>query len=115
MPNPKPIPLVFWKSASGREPVRDWLNELPRDDQRVIGRDIAKVQFGWPVGLPLCKPLAGGLWEVRSSLPSRREGRVLFGFYDETLVALHAFIKKSQKTPLADLTLARQRFKELSS
>ena len=115
MPNLKPIPLVFWKSASGREPVRDWLNELPRDDQRVIGRDIAKVQFGWPVGLPLCKPLAGGLWEVRSSLPSRREGRVLFGFYDKTLVALHAFIKKSQKTPLADLTLARERFKELSS
>jgi phage-related protein len=103
------------KSASGREPVRDWLNELPRDDQRVIGRDIAKVQFGWPVGLPLCKPLAGGLWEVRSSLPSRRGGRVLFGFYDEMLVALHAFIKKSQKTPLGDLTLARQRFKELSS
>jgi phage-related protein len=59
--------------------------------------------------------LAGGLWEVRSSLPGRREGRVLFGFYDKTLVALHAFIKKSQKTPLADLTLARLRFKELSS
>jgi hypothetical protein len=39
----KPIPLVFWKSAAGREPVRDWLNELPREDQRIIGRDIAKV------------------------------------------------------------------------
>jgi phage-related protein len=108
-------PAGILESASGREPVRDWLNELPRDDQRVVGRDIAKVQFGWPVGLPLCKPLAGGLWEVRSSLPSRREGRVLFGFYDETLVALHAFIKKSQKTPQGDLTLARQRFKELTS
>jgi hypothetical protein len=73
-----PIPLVFWRSATGREPVREWLNELPREDQRTIGRDIAKVQFGWPVGLPISRPLSGGLWEVRSSLPSRREARVFF-------------------------------------
>jgi phage-related protein len=111
----KPIPLVFWKSATGREPVRVWLNELPREDQRVIGRDIAKVQFGWPVGLPLCRSLSGGLWEVRSSLPSKREGRVFFGFYDEMLVALHAIIKKTQKTPADELTLARDRLKEVRS
>jgi phage-related protein len=110
-----PIPLRFWKSATGREPVREWLNELPRQDQRTIGRDIAKVQFGWPVGLPLCRPLSGGLWEVRSSLPSKREGRVLFGFYDGMLIALHAFVKKRQKTSPEDIALARQRFKEMSS
>jgi hypothetical protein len=46
----KPVPLRFWRSSTGREPVREWLNDLPREDQRVIGRDIAKVQFGWPVG-----------------------------------------------------------------
>jgi predicted XRE-type DNA-binding protein len=55
---------------------------LPREDKRTIGRDIAQVQFGWPVGLPLCRSLAGGLWEVRSSLPSKREARVLFGFHE---------------------------------
>ncbi|HYC65717.1 MAG TPA: type II toxin-antitoxin system RelE/ParE family toxin [Reyranellaceae bacterium] len=75
---------------------------------------MAKVQFGWPIGLPLCRPLAGGLWEVRSSLPSRREARVLFGFAGETMVAVHAFIKKSQATPQRELALARQRVKELS-
>lgn len=110
----KPIPLRFWRAASGREPVREWLNELPRDDQRTIGRDIAKVQYGWPIGLPLCRPLAGGLWEVRSSLPSNREGRVLFGFHDGTLIALHAFIKKTQKTPADELALARKRLKEVT-
>ena len=108
----KPLPLVFWKSAAGREPVRDWLNELPRDDQRTIGRDIAKVQFGWPIGLPVCRPLGNGLWEVRSSLPSRREGRVLFGFHDGMLIALTAFIKKTQATPAGEITLAQQRMKE---
>ena len=110
----KPIVLVFWRSDSGREPVRDWLKELPREDQRVIGRDIAKVQFGWPIGLPLCRPLSGGLWEVRSSLPSRREARVLFGFAGETMVIVHAFIKKTQATPQRELALARERAKVLS-
>src|SRR5271167_224802 len=111
----KPIPLVFWKSAAGREPVRDWLNELPREDQRKIGRDIAKVQFGWPIGLPVCRPLSGGLWEVRSSLPSKREARVFFGFHDEMLIALHAIIKKARKASTEDLTIARQRLKEAQS
>jgi phage-related protein len=89
------------------------LNELSREDKRSIGRDIAKVQYGWPVGLPLCRPLSGGLWEVRGSLPSRREARIFFGFHDDMLIAVHAMIKKTQKTPAQDLALARQRFKEL--
>ncbi len=110
----EPIPLRFWRSASGREPVREWLNDLPVEDRRVIGRDMAKVQYGWPVGLPLCRPLSGGLWEVRSSLPSKREARVVFGFHEGVLIALHAFIKKTQKTAADDLALARQRLKEVT-
>src|SRR5208337_2758533 len=89
--------------------------ELPREDQRVIGRDIAKVQFGWPIGLPVCRPLGKGLYEVRSSLPSGREARVLFGFHDGMLIALTAFIKKSQATPADELELARRRLKEATS
>lgn len=111
----QPIPLVFWRSTAGREPVREWLTELPRDDQRVIGRDMAKVQYGWPIGLPLCRPLRRGLWEVRSSLPSRREARVLFGFDDSMLIALHGFIKKTNTTSDDDLALGRQRLKEAIS
>lgn len=110
-----PIALVFWRSAAGREPVREWLTELPRGDKRTIGRDIAKVQFGWPLGLPLCRPLSGGLWEVRSTLPSGREARVFFGFHDSVLIALHAIVKKTQKTPVNDLALAKLRFKEVQS
>jgi phage-related protein len=65
--------------------------------------------------LPLCRPLGGGLWEVRSTLRSRREARVVFGFYEGTLIALRAFIKKTQKTAANDLAIARQRLKEVSS
>jgi phage-related protein len=111
----KPVPLAFWRSAAGNEPVREWLNALAREDQRVIGRDIARVQFGWPIGLPVCRPLGKGLYEVRSSLPSGREARVLFGFHDGMLIALTAFIKKSQAAPAVELELARRRLKEMTS
>ena len=110
-----PIPLAFWKSAGGREPVREWLNELSREDKRTVGRDVAKVQFGWPVGMPLCRPLSAGLWEVRSSLPSKREARVFIGFHEGVSVALHAIIKKGRKAPADDLAQARERLKELKS
>jgi phage-related protein len=108
-----PIPLRFWRSTSDREPVRDWLNELPLEDRRTVGRDIAKVQYGWPIGLPLCRPLSGALWEVRSSLPSKREARVLFGFYNGELIALNAFIKKAQRAPHEEFALARRRLKDV--
>jgi len=110
----RPIPLRFWRSLTGREPVREWLSGLPMEDKKIIGRDMAKVQYGWPVGLPLCRPLSGGLWEVRSSLGSRREARVVFGFHVGTLYALHGFIKKSQKAPAHELDLARERYKDLT-
>jgi phage-related protein len=64
------------------------------------------------IGLPVCRPLGNGLWEVRSSLPSRREGRVLFGFHAGMLIALNAFIKKTQATPAGEITLTQHRLKE---
>jgi phage-related protein len=111
----KPIALAFWRSATGRGPVREWLKELSREDKRTVGHDIAKVQLGWPVGLPLCRPLSGGLWEVRSSLATKREARVFFGFHEGTLIAMHAIIKKTRRAPAEDLMLARQRLKETQS
>lgn len=107
-----PLAVRFWRSAHGREPVRVWLNDLSADERRIVGRDIAKVQYGWPLGLPLCRAMGDGMWEIRSSLPSRREVRVLFGFSGDVLVLLHAFVKKAQKTPKQDLMLARERLKE---
>jgi phage-related protein len=83
--------------------------------KKTIGRDIAKVQFGWPIGLPMCRPMGQGLWEVRSSLPSKREARVLIGIHDGQLIALTAFIKKSRATPAGELAMARRRLKEVVS
>ena len=92
------LPVVFFATSAGTEPVREWLKELDKDDRREIGSDILAVQQGWPLGLPLCRSLGHGLWEVRSSLPSRRIARVIFAFDDGTIVLLNGFIKKSRKT-----------------
>jgi phage-related protein len=99
----------FFRAAAGGEPVRDWLKNLPlSDDRRRIGEDIKTVEFGWPIGMPVCKPLASGIYEVRTNLAHNRIARVLF-YIDKShrMVLLHGFIKKKQKTPAGDLELAR--------
>jgi len=106
------LPLVFYRTAGGTEPVIEWLRSLAAEDRRIIGADLSTVQFGWPIGMPLCRPLGGGLWEVRSSL-SGRIARVLFFVGKGRIGVVHGFIKKTQKTPPGDLDVARRRMKEM--
>jgi phage-related protein len=106
------LQVVFYRTAHGSEPVREWLKYLPAADKRIIGEDIKTVQFGFPVGMPLVRKLGTGLWEVRSSLPNRI-ARVIFTIEDGLMILLHGFIKKSQKTSSDDLQLARERLSRL--
>ncbi len=107
-----PIPLQFWRSNTGREPTRDWFRSLSNVDRAILGLDLKRVQFGWPIGMPLVKAMGGGLWEVRTSLPSKREARTLLTIDEDGIVILHAFIKKTQKTPKSELDLALKRMRE---
>ena len=113
-PPPK-IDLVFYRTEAGNEPVRNWLLGLDRASRHEIGLDLMRVQFAWPAGMPLVRPLGDGLFEVRTNLPDTTIARVLFCFHDGELFALHGFIKKSAKLPPADLKLARRRRKEVES
>lgn len=110
----KRLPAAFFALPSGREPVRDWLLTLDRADRKIVGEDVKDVEFAWPIGMPLCRSMGNGLWEVRSDLASGRIARVLFCVHDGQMVLLHAFIKKTQKTPAADLELAAKRRKEIA-
>jgi phage-related protein len=112
-PQRRKIPLIFFRLRPGQEPVREWLKELPEVERHAIGKDLLRAQWRWPVGMPLCRPLGNGLWEVRTDMPTKRTARVLLCHYREHLVALHAFIKKTRSTPTDDLALARKRQKEL--
>jgi phage-related protein len=108
------VPVRFYRTTMGTEPVLEWLRGLTKEDRRIIGMDLMRVQFGWPIGMPLVRSLKDGLWEVRSTLASQRIARLILCFHRGTLVVLHGFIKKTQKAPAEDLALAKQRMKEVT-
>lgn len=62
----KKIPALFYKNSNDKKPVRDWLLELSEDDRKIIGQDIATVEYAYPVGMPTCRSLGSKLEEVRS-------------------------------------------------
>lgn len=107
----KRLQVSFYANANGKEPVRDWLKGLSDEDRRAIGTDLKTVEYGWPIGMPTCRALRDGLWEVRTSLPSNKIARVLFYATEGHLVLVHGFIKKTQTTPKKDIDLALERMR----
>ncbi len=110
----KRLPAAFYAFQSGREPVRDWLKELDPEDRKIVGEDIKDVEYGGPIGMPLCRSLGNGLWEVRSDLTHGRIARVIFCVLTREMVLLHAFIKKTQKAPYGDIEIALKRKKDIA-
>ena len=74
----KRVPATFYRTEAGGELVREWLKNLPPNDRKRIGEDVKTVEFGWPLGMPVCRPLSGGIYEVRTNLSGSRISRVLF-------------------------------------
>lgn len=110
---PQKIPLIFFRAASGTEPVREWLKGTAEAERQAIGKDLMRAQWRWPVGMPLCRPMGRGLWEIRTDLPTGKTARVLICFCRGRLVALHGFIKKTRATQEEHMAIARRRMKEL--
>ena len=113
--NPKIISVVFYAAAGGGEPVRDWLLKLDKADRSAIGLEIKTVEYGWPLGMPLVRAMAGydRLWEVRISLSGNRIARVMFTVHNKRMILQHGFIKKSKTTPNAELVLADKRKRDV--
>ena len=109
---PKFTATFFREAGTGTEPVREWLQSLSREDRRAIGIDLQTVQFSWPIGKPLADLIEGEIWEIRTRLDNRI-ARLLFVVEDTSVVLLHGFIKKTQKTPANELDVARQRLKRM--
>ena len=104
--------VVFYCTAAGNEPVREWLQSLTREDRKTIGEDVKTAQYGWPLGMPLIRKLEPHLWEVRSHL-AHGIARIIFTVAGHTMVLLHGFVKKASKLPANDLATARQRFADI--
>jgi phage-related protein len=109
----KKIHARFYQTLKGNAPVREWLIKLDVGDRKIVGKDIQKVEFGWPVGMPYSRPLGQGLYEVRTDITDQRIARVIFFIKANEMVLLHGFIKKAQKTPRPDLDFALKRKKQV--
>jgi phage-related protein len=109
----KRIEAKFFKTPAGNEPAREWLKDLDDVERKLIGRDLKKVEFGWPIGMPTCESMGDGIFQVRTDLPGNRISRVLFCVEEGEMHILHSFIKKTMKTPKQDLYLAKSRRKEV--
>ncbi len=109
----KKINVVFYKTKAGNEPVREWLLSLEKDDRQSVGVDIKTVEYGWPIGMPVSRPLGKGLYEVRSHISNKCISRVIFTIVDQYMILLNGFIKKSKKTPKEEIALALKRVKEI--
>ncbi|MEQ1887959.1 MAG: type II toxin-antitoxin system RelE/ParE family toxin [Alphaproteobacteria bacterium] len=106
------LDVRFFAGDAGNEPVRKWLLTLTREERKIIGDDVLKVQYCWPIGKPLVDSLGNGLWEVRSNLGDRI-ARIIFYLEADEIILLHGFIKRTQKTPNQELQLALKRKKQL--
>ncbi len=111
----KRVPAKFYQNNVGKEPVRDWLLSLRKEDRVNIGADIQTTEFGWPIGMPICRALKQGLHEVRTNLSNGRISRVLFFVYSGHMILLHGFIKKTRAIPKQDFSLANKRKKEIEN
>lgn len=105
----KKLQAVFFKTEQDNEPVRDFLKGLPPDDKKTVGADIMAVEMSWPIGYPTVRKLDTDLWEVRTDISDKRICRVMFTVSGNKMVLLHAFIKKTQKTPKEDMELGKKR------
>lgn len=111
----KRLPAHFFRNSGGSEPVREWLKSLSVEDRKAIGGAIKAAEYGWPLGLPTCRALAGhkNLWEIRASLGDGRIGRIIFVVKGRRMALLHGFVKKTRKTPRKEIDIARSRLKGL--
>ena len=106
--------VIFFRTETGREPVREWLGNFGEEDGNIIDLDIRVVAEYWPQVLQtnLVKKMTGEehLWEIRSRISEgKRTARILFTLERQRMILLHGFMKKSRKTPRKDLRLARRR------
>lgn len=67
----KKLDISFFCTKTGAEPVREWLLTLPKGERKIVGDDVLKAQYCWPIGKPLVDSLGYGLWEVRSRLDDK--------------------------------------------
>lgn len=106
--------VEFAATASGRQPVLEWIKELSAEDRKMIGQDLRLLQESWPIGAPLCKALLArpGFYELRSKTSRIKALRIIFSVESGRFVLLNLFVKKQDAVPNSEIRLADRRLTE---
>ncbi len=88
MSNEPVLSVHFFLTSNGKEPVRDCLKEMDRDNRKTIGEDIKLVQLRWPLGMPLVRKMEADLWEVRSKPSNNTISRTFFTVVNSQIILL---------------------------
>jgi phage-related protein len=103
--------IEFYADVRGKSSVLEFINELPVEDQAKVRKDLRLLrQFGVELSMPYAKPLSGHkpLWELRPGAIRL----IYFAYTNRRFILLHAFRKKSQKTPAREIATAERRMAE---
>jgi phage-related protein len=108
------VKVAFYETASGRNPIEEFISDLPKGDKARFADVFDGVEkFGLGCPRVQFRQLRGKLWEIKFNSPSGGY-RIAYVVVDgDTMVWLHAFKKKTPKTPLDDLEIAEKRMKEV--
>jgi len=105
--------VEFYVDARGRCPVATFLEQLPPRARGHIVHQIDLLQERGPtLGMPYVRHLQGKIWELRV----RTRGtayRLFYSFHTgRRIIFLHAFVKKTKKTPRREIDTARRRLND---
>ena len=116
---PSKFDIHFFKTSNGREPVQEYITQLMNSKnptEKALANEILTyltllTDKGTSLGMPYAKHLRNALWELRP-----KNNRIIYCCINRNdIYLLHCFKKQSQKTPLKEIKLALQRYKELTS
>ncbi len=108
------IRIYFFEMQSGKSPIKKFIDGLPKPDQARFLEVIKEIEaHGLNSSRVAFKPMEGKLWEIKFNSSSSGY-RIFYVLIEkDMMIWLHAFSKKTQKTPKQELELARKRLKEV--
>ena len=105
--------IFYFKTSSGREPVREYVNDLPSADRVIIAGDLEIIRDCGILAAPVVtRKLVEKLWEIKTG--TRHQQRIFYCVMTgNVLVLLHACKKQKQGAQRHDVELSLKRMKEV--
>ncbi len=107
----KEYKTIFYKDNKGRSSVLGYLDRLPEKEQPKVYKYIEFLRVSKGIlDEPYSKHIKGKIRELRVDFGKNRHRIFYFTFIEKNIIFLHAFLKKTQKTPLGEIQQAEKNY-----